>query len=510
MLNGINCMKYWILSIVICICNFAILAEENRETALLGAIDIFEQEVMHDIEEVHVPGIAVVAIHNGSVVYMKGIGYKDWEHSDLITHDTRFRLASISKILTAVAIMQLWENGCIDLDAPVINYLSWFKQKDETKRWEKITIRHLLNHTSGLKKDGQIEFWSNNKLLEEGVHPSSEDMIADIINNEMVAEPGKRLKYSNLGYWVLSQIIIEYGGASGLTRDAKYINYMKENILKPLHLDDSGYIIEAQDVHKFAKPYGIFNTSTNKRCILPWIYNLGGINAGWGFYSSIKDTSKLLIWLTSALQGESTPLLKPDTIKMMTDNLVADPNSSIQYGFGLQVNNDLGYPIIGHGGWFLGYHSQLYVDAKTGTGIAIFNNAVDILMNKYRNLAFKTIGNTIQGLPPEVPSISPNIPNAIITKKNTVFSKLVGYYENIFGKLGIDENPEGVLIFDINGCKLPMYLINQSSEKIDFRLGWEAPFYYPIGEIVSFYLNTQEEVEYLTIVGTRAFPVKEK
>lgn len=264
---------------------------DERCEVLQSAINIFEEQVDQFMNQGQIPGLAVVITYDGQTIYSNGFGYKDTKNSDPITKDTLFRLASNSKMLTAIAVLQIWEKGFIEIDQPVVKYLPWFKQKDAEKRWKQITIRQLLNHTAGISRCEGSDIWGKEKFLLTGYLPSSEEMISNAINQEMVLDPGSRLKYSNLGYWILSQLISEYGGAVGQTSDEKYVNYIKENILNPLHMNNSGYIIDLTKIHQLAKPFGIIDKCTNDREMLPFIINPGGSNGSGGFYSSITDVS---------------------------------------------------------------------------------------------------------------------------------------------------------------------------------------------------------------------------
>lgn len=490
-------MKKYILFILIAYRSFC-FGSESCDEILQTAINMFEQQVDQHMNQSHIPGLAVVVTHDGQAVYTNAFGHRDTKNSDPVTNDTLFRLASNSKMLTAIAVLQIWEKGLIEIDQPVAKYLTWFKQKDSDNRWEKITIRQLLNHTAGISRCEGSDAWE--KFVLTGNVQTSEEMIPGAINQEMILEPGTRLKYSNLGYWFLSQLISEYGGAAGQTADEKYVNYIKENILAPLQMDDSGFVIDAAKSHQLAKPYGMFDPFTNNRETLPSIFNPGGFNGSGGFYSSANDLSKFLLWLTSAFNGERNLLLQPDTMSMMISDPVKDPNSSSKYGLGIIIKNGPNGLIVGHSGTFPGYRSQIMVDLKTGIGIAIALNTTEIDAMKYWNLAFQTIGKALQKLPPELPKTEEQPPLKEIPTSSTTFKNIVGYYkQEMFGEYVIYEDFSGTLICDLFGNKLSMQLVSQSPGKIDFKLGWEGAFSSFNGEKISIFLDDENKAEYLII-----------
>ncbi len=478
--------------------SFVCFGNQNHET-LQFAIGMFEQQVVQSMGQGQIPGLAVVVTHDGQTIYLKGFGCKDIENSDPITNDTLFRLASNSKMLTAIAILQIWEKGLIEIDEPVIKFLPWFRQNDFKNRWKKITIRQLLNHSAGLSRCEGSNIWENitGNLL------SSEEMLPGALNQEMVLEPGTRLKYSNLGYWVLAQIIAEYGGALGQNSDEKYINYIKENILIPLHMDHSGYVINQGEIHEFAKPYGIIDKNTGFRSLLPFIINPGGLNSGWGFYSSASDISKFLVWLSSAFQGCSVPLLKQGTMSIMTSNRVKDPNSSFQYGLGIMIREGSNGPMLGHTGSFPGYMSRIMTDVNTGIGIAILLNVVDEDTMIYWNLAFKTIGNALQALTPELSIVERSNLSPKSSNSSARFRNIVGCYKHdLFGEYTIYENSEGILIYDLLGSALSMHLIKKLPNRFDFKLGYEGSYVSFKGENLSIFLDNEGKVEYLMLGNT--------
>lgn len=198
------------------------------------------------------------------------------------------------------------------------------------------------------------------------------------------------------------------------------------------------------------------------------------------------------------IKGDSKPLLKPSTMKMMISNPIKDLNSSHQYGFGILISKGLNGPIIGHSGTFLGYKSEVKIDVKTGIGIAVLLNVAEEDSLKYWNLALKTIGNALQGLPPKFPKIDKKNSKPIELSRESNFCNIIGYYRCAFGYFNIYENSEGTLMLDT----LSMQLINNGPGQIDFKLGWEAPFTDVIGDHASFYLDCNGKVERLIIANT--------
>ena len=168
-----------------------------------------------------IPGISVAVVQNGQYVWSEGFGMADLENHVPATPQTLYRLASISKSLTATAAMQLWERGKIDLDAPIQKYCPAFPQK----QWP-ITTRELLGHLGGIRhyksEDESDPEISNTKHfdspIEAGIH--------FFANDDLFAQPGTKFHYSTQGFTLVGCAI---EGATG----GKYVDYLRENIFIP-------------------------------------------------------------------------------------------------------------------------------------------------------------------------------------------------------------------------------------------------------------------------------------
>ncbi len=180
------------------------------------------------------PCLSLVVVKDGKTVYQKGFGLADGPRDIKATAKTVYNQWSMTKVFTAVAILQLKEQGLLDLDDPVKDHLSFFKVKYPSKDSEVITIRHLLTHSSGLPDNvpaiiGWIHYdgdedWNQTELIKEKLPDYS----------ELSYEPGSKSKYTNVGYMVLAAVI---EAASGQT----YEQYITEHILETLKMDQTGF-----------------------------------------------------------------------------------------------------------------------------------------------------------------------------------------------------------------------------------------------------------------------------
>src|SRR4051812_6966899 len=181
-----------------------------------------EAAVSKFMASTHVPGMSVAVFENGYYEWRAGYGFADLEKNVPATEHTLLRLASISKTLTAVGVMELWERGKLDLDVPVQKYCPSFPQKSGT-----ITSREVMGHLGGIRHykaesqdDPEV---GNTKHFENPI----EGGLDFFKNDPLVAEPGSHFHYSTQGYTILG---CGREGASG----AKYPDYMRQSVFRPL------------------------------------------------------------------------------------------------------------------------------------------------------------------------------------------------------------------------------------------------------------------------------------
>src|SRR6266540_4335097 len=196
-------------------------APSPRASPDFAAIDAYVESQMR---EQRIPGLALGIVQGDQIVHLKGFGVAD-PSGRAVTPQTPFQIASISKSFTALAVVQLVEAGKVDLDAPVQRYLPWFRVADPDAS-ARITVRHLLTHTSGLR-DQSEEFTSRDAsdgALEKAVRA---------LRTVPSAQPGgQAFQYANINYSVLGLIVQTVAGQS-------YEDYVQAHVLAPLEMTDS-------------------------------------------------------------------------------------------------------------------------------------------------------------------------------------------------------------------------------------------------------------------------------
>lgn len=203
-----------------------------------------------------VPGMAIGVVYQNKIVYAKGFGYKNISAKEPVTMSSIFHMASISKPFSAAAIMQLVEQGKIDLDAPLTTYLPYFKLADEN--YKKITIKQMLCHNSGMHDSNDYQW--DKPQYDAG---ALERYVRSIAAEKMIAAPGEKFRYSNVAFEVLGDVIARVSGMSFADYQKKHIldkaGMKASTFLKPEHLPGNWVSPHALSLKVFTLPVYPYN-----------------------------------------------------------------------------------------------------------------------------------------------------------------------------------------------------------------------------------------------------------
>lgn len=301
------------------------------------------------------PGMQVAILHQDKIVYSKAFGFSSLENQTKMTTESTFRIASHSKTFTSTAIMQLYEAEKLSLDDKVSKHLNWFKSsKDE--RVANITIRQLLNHTSGLARDGDnSDYW---QLLCDF---PDEDYLKNYVSKcELFYDSDERFKYSNFGYGYLGLLI---KAVSGLA----YRDYMERNIIEKLGLKSTqpdlidaaaNTLVDGYDWGPFGKkqkPYANMDTHA--------------LSSATGFCSNAEDLCRFF-----AVHFYGNNVLINDYSKRIMQHGSWKTNHDDCYGLGMDDVEKNGWKLYGHGGSLCGFKTNTRFDPKKQLVVSVMFN----------------------------------------------------------------------------------------------------------------------------------------
>ena len=272
---------------------------------------------------------AVLVARGDEVLLSKGYGFANLEWKIPNTPETKFRLGSITKQFTAASVLLLEERGKLRIDDPIGKYLP-----DVPESWSKITIFHLLTHTSGIPNFTSLPDYAGSK----GTATSPEQRIARLRDQPLDFDPGTKWAYSNSGYVVLGELIQEVSGVP-------YAQFVRDNILTPIGMNDSGYDSNAAIIARRASGYrtGKKGTLLNAEYI-----DMSVPFAAGALYSTTED---LLKWQIALFAGK---VVSPASLTKMTTPFIGN------YAFGLFVEQRGEHKFIGHNGGIDGFSTDLH------------------------------------------------------------------------------------------------------------------------------------------------------
>lgn len=285
---------------------------------------------------------SVLVARGGDVVFSKGYGSANVELSVPNTPATKFRLGSITKQFTAVAILLLEEQGKLRIEDPIRKHMP-----DAPAAWEPITLYHLLTHTSGIPNFTAMKEYASLK----GVETPVEKTIATFRDKPLDFPPGEKMSYSNSGYLVLGWVIEKVTGGS-------YSAFVQDRLFAPLGMKDSGYdsntaIIPRRAAGYVPGPKGPANAG---------YIHMSIPHAAGALYSTTED---LLRWEQGLFGGK---LLSAASMEKLTT-----PNKN-NYAFGLVVRAENGRRVISHGGGIDGFNTSLVYYPDSRTTVAVLAN----------------------------------------------------------------------------------------------------------------------------------------
>jgi D-alanyl-D-alanine carboxypeptidase len=304
-------------------------------------------------------GVALIAV-NGSPIFEKSFGSADLEWDVPQTPLAIFRMGALTKTFTAAAILMLAQKGSLQVEDPIGKHI-----QDLPKTWQHITLHQLMTHSSGIANyTSQPGVW-NQVFLKSN---TPQELVGVVREKPLEFEPGKRWGYSNTNYVLLGMVIEQVSGM-------KYAEYLKQNILGPLDLKNTGYDLGRTVLKHRARGYttspsGIVNASYIDMSV-PY--------AASGVHSTVQD---MLRW-DQALYADK-PLSKTWRDRMFTGHVPTTVNGS-EYGYGWFIGKQNGRTFYTHEGNFPGFATMMSRYPESRTCIILLSNLATPEIGKIGN-----------------------------------------------------------------------------------------------------------------------------
>jgi len=339
---------------------------QDKRTQIEAAVSKF-------MASTHVPGLAVAIVENGEYEWASGFGFADLENNAPASEHTLFRLGSISKPLTAVGAMELFERGKLELDAPVQKYCPAFPQKSQP-----ITTREVMGHLAGIrhyKSETQDDpELGNTKHFDNPIQAG-----LDFFKNDaLLSEPGKQFHYSTQGYTLVGCVI---EGASG----AKYVDFVRQNVFAPAGME------QTQADNRFAIiPY---RTRFYRKTESGTVENADFLDSsykipGGGWISSAEDMAKFEVAILN------DKLMRRSTRDIMLTPLKPADGSANGYALGWGTFSEGGLLYAGHTGGQQGTTTDFLIVPERRAGVVVLTNMENINPNEISREILKILLGT--------------------------------------------------------------------------------------------------------------------
>jgi len=319
-------------------------------------ISSYKSLIMEQMQTRHLVGVGAALILGDSVVWKEGFGYADKENKIPFTTNTALCIGSITKPFTGMGIMQLHEKKILDIDKPLIEYLPEFRIKTREFNINDITVKSVIQHTSGIPNDIFLNAWDENEKYTD---------VVDYLKNESLCFPvNVSFHYSNIGYSLLGHTILKVSHQD-------YPKYIQDKILKPTGMKNSGFAGHCK-LKNVSKTYDSTGT------YFPLKYGRN-IPAG-GLLSTIDDLVKFAQEIIAIYNGKKGGFLKPETLKMF-DETNYDNIQSLNQCLGWEVFKNDSTLVISHGGSHHVAVAMVIIDLKK-------KNAAVFLVNTLGGMSF--------------------------------------------------------------------------------------------------------------------------
>jgi len=341
-----------------------------------GAIRLFSAWMDGQIKWRDLPGVAVGVVADQELVWAAGFGFADIAAERVMARDTKFRMASHSKLFTATAIMQLREQGTIRLDDPVSEYLPWFQVKSADMDAPPITIEHLLTHSSGLPREAGSH-WTTREF------PTREELRNLIPERQAAFSPEVRWKYSNLAYSIAGMVVEAVSGQT-------WADYLQTNIFNPLGMASSSV---DRDVEGLATGYTM-RLLDGSRETLEFV-DARGMGSATGLTSTVEDMAKFVSAQFRKGQRGDERILSTASLREMHRVRMLETNWTRGQGIGFSVRRVDDTLYVGHGGGYPGYTTNTTIQLDSKVGVIVLTNTNDSNPSQIAEQLMNTVGSAV-------------------------------------------------------------------------------------------------------------------
>ena len=336
------------------------VADHERVREALDVVEVW-LEAQRAYEQI--PALSAAVVHDQEMVWSTAQGVAHRDTGAPATDETLYSICSISKLFTAVSVMQLRDRGLLTLRDPVAQHLPWFTLDQKYEGSPPVTVEGILTHSAGLPRESNHPYWTGPDFP----FPTHDEIVAGIPEQETLYPARKYFQYSNLGLTLAGEIVAARSGMS-------YHDYVRRNVLEPLGMDDTfSDIPEEHRAGRLATGYSAPTRDGGRDEVA--FFQARGIAPAAGFASTALDLARFASW-QFRLTGDAEEVLRAHTLDEMQRVHYVDPEWTTFWGLGFSVNRRGDETFVGHGGSCPGFRSQLVLQKDRKVAVAFMANAM--------------------------------------------------------------------------------------------------------------------------------------
>lgn len=426
---------------------------------VLGAERLFSAWMDGQIAYRGLPGIVVGVVSDQQLVWARGFGYADVQAKVPMSPETKFRMASHSKLFTAIAIMQLREQGKLRLDDPVEKYLPWFKAAPAGDDDGQITIEQLLSHSSGLQREAG-DHWVSFEF------PTADQLKRLYAERKAAFAPSVRWKYSNLAYSVAGMVIEQVTGQ-------KWADYVDRNVFQPLGMTSSGV---DRNISGLAVPYGR-RMPDGTREVLPFV-DARGMAAATGITSNLNDMARFVSANFRRGARGGAQVVSSGSWREMHRVRSVEENWTSGSGLGYDISRINNRTWTGHGGGYPGNTTQTLIQLDDKVGVIVLTNTNDSNPGDIARQLIATVGAAVAKA--AAPALKP-----VVVAWDDAWARFAGLYRGRGGDSQVVLLNQKLVVITPNGANVdnPVELVPLGGGRFRFTAPTGGGV---VGEVVRF------------------------
>lgn len=348
-----------------------------------------ERFVGQEMADKRLPGLSIALVDDQRIVWSRGFGLERVADSVPATAQTVYRVGSVSKLFTDIAVMQLVEQGALGLDAPVSRYVSDFRPGNPFGG--EITLRELMSHRSGLVREPPVGHYFDD------ASPSLAATVASLNETSLVYAPQSHAKYSNAAIATVGYVLERM-------KNEPFAAYVKRSVLAPMGLRQSAFEPESALVRHLASAE---MWTYHGRTFAAPTFQLGMAPAG-SMYATMPDLARFMSVLFAGGRGPGGQILKPETLDTMWTPQFAPADARTGFGLGFAIGELEGQRVVRHGGAIYGFATEMAAlpGAKLGVAVSISKDGANAVATRIANAALRMMLAAKAGRPLPMPRLT--------------------------------------------------------------------------------------------------------